>query len=106
MIQDRSLDPVYASDRTYKEGELPPLSLEKFVSPGFFKTMGIPLIAGRDMTWQEELEKRPVAHCLGKSGPQVLGLAGRCHRETGTRRLQPIHGTKSLEWRVMCTITA
>jgi predicted permease len=60
MIQDHPLDPVYASDRTYREGELPPLSMEKFVSPGFFKTMGIPLIAGRDMTWQEELEKRPV----------------------------------------------
>src|SRR5436189_429041 len=42
MIQDRSLDPVYASDHTYKEGEMPPLSMEKFVSPGFFKTMGIP----------------------------------------------------------------
>jgi len=60
MIANPSFDPVYASDRTYKEGELPPLSLEKFVSPGFFKTMGIPLVAGRDMTWQEELEKRPV----------------------------------------------
>lgn len=60
MIQDHPLDPIYASDRTYKERELPTLSMEKFVSPGFFKTMGIPLIAGRDMTWQEELEKRPV----------------------------------------------
>jgi predicted permease len=60
MIQDRSLDPVYASDHTYKEGEMPPLSLEKFVSPGFFKTMGVPVVAGRDITWQEELEKRPV----------------------------------------------
>ena len=40
---------------------MPPLSVEKFVSPGFFKTMGVPLVAGRDMTWQEELEKRPVA---------------------------------------------
>ncbi|HWF90871.1 MAG TPA: ABC transporter permease [Terriglobales bacterium] len=60
MIQDRSLDPVYASDHSYKEGDLPPLSMERFISPGFFKTMGIPLIAGRDMTWDEELEKRPV----------------------------------------------
>jgi predicted permease len=60
MIPNPALDPVYASDRTYKEGELPPLSLEKFVSPGFFKTMGVPLVAGRDITWQEELEKRPV----------------------------------------------
>jgi predicted permease len=61
MIPDRPLDPLYASDRSYKEGDLPPLSMEKFISPGFFKTMGIPLIAGRDMTWQDELEKRPVA---------------------------------------------
>ena len=60
MIPNPSLDPVYASDHTYKEGTMPPLSLETFVSPGFFKTMGIPLIAGRDTTWQEELEKRPV----------------------------------------------
>ena len=60
MIPNQSIDPVYASDHTYKEGDLPPLSLEKFVSPGFFKTMGVPLIAGRDITWQEELEKRPV----------------------------------------------
>jgi predicted permease len=61
MIENRNLNPVYASDRAYKEGELPPLSLHKFVSPNFFTTMGIPLIAGRDITWQEELGKRPVA---------------------------------------------
>lgn len=58
MIPNPALDPVYASDHTYKEGQLPPLSLEKFVSPGFFQTMGVPLVAGRDITWQEELEKR------------------------------------------------
>jgi len=60
MLANQSFDPVYASDHAYKEGDLPPLSLEKFVSPGFFKTMGIPLVAGRDMTWDEELGKRPV----------------------------------------------
>ena len=60
MIPNPALDRVYASDHTYKEGQLPPLSLEKFVSPGFFRTMGVPLVAGRDITWQEELEKRPV----------------------------------------------
>jgi predicted permease len=60
MLPNPSLDPLYASDHAYKEGDLPPLSVEKFVSPGFFKTMGVPVVAGRDITWQEELEKRPV----------------------------------------------
>ena len=33
----------------------------KLVSPGFFVTMGMPLIAGRDLTWSDNYEKRPVA---------------------------------------------
>jgi len=61
MSGNRSTDPVSSRDRTYKEGELPPLRRQKFISPGLFSTLGIPLIAGRDMTWSEEHEKRPVA---------------------------------------------
>ncbi len=61
MSENRAFDPVFASDHAYKAGEIAPLSLGKFVSPGFFATMGIPLVAGRDITWPEELEKRPVA---------------------------------------------
>jgi predicted permease len=61
MSGNSSFDPVYSSDRTYKEGELAPLRRQKFISPGFFSTMGIPLMAGRDLTWTEEIEKRPLA---------------------------------------------
>ena len=56
-----SFDPVYAKDRFYKEGELAPVRSFKFVSPGYFSTMGTPLVAGRDMTWDEEFQKRPIA---------------------------------------------
>ena len=35
-----SNDPVFAQDRTYAEGELPPLRRFKFISPGFFSTIG------------------------------------------------------------------
>jgi predicted permease len=56
-----SNDPVFAQDRTYREGELPPIRRFIFISPGYFSTMGTPLVAGRDLTWAESYEKRPVA---------------------------------------------
>ena len=56
-----SNDPVMARDRTYKEGELPPIRRFKFISPGSFAAQGTPLIAGRDLTWTEIYQKIPVA---------------------------------------------
>jgi len=56
-----SMDPVYAQDRTYAEGELAPIRRFKHVSPGFFSTLGTPMIAGRDLTWNEIYQKIPVA---------------------------------------------
>jgi hypothetical protein len=55
------IDPIFARDRTYKENQIPPVRRFKFVSPGFFATMGMPLNGGRDLTWSETYEKRPVA---------------------------------------------
>jgi predicted permease len=61
MDNRSSQDPVVARDHTYKEGQLPPLRRFKFISPGFFATMGTPLVAGRDFTWNEIYKKIPVA---------------------------------------------
>ena len=61
MSGSQRFDPVYAQDRVYKEGELAPIRRFDFVSPGYFSTMGTPLVAGRDLTWDEEFQKRPVA---------------------------------------------
>jgi len=54
-------DPIFARGHTYKQGELPPIRRFKFVSPGLLATQGTPLVAGRDLTWAETYEKRPVA---------------------------------------------
>jgi predicted permease len=54
-------DPIFVEGRTYSEGQLPPLSRFKFVSPGFLATLGTPLIAGRDLTWTDTYNKNLTA---------------------------------------------
>jgi predicted permease len=56
-----SFDPVFAEDHTYRPGELAPMRRFKWISPGFLKTMGTPLVAGRDLTWSEIYNMTPVA---------------------------------------------
>ena len=58
--QNNSTDLLYAEDHTYREGQLPPLRRYKFVAPGFFDAMGIRIVAGRDYTWSDITERRPV----------------------------------------------
>src|SRR3984957_17675168 len=56
-----SNDVLYAQDHVYGEGELPPIRRFKFISPGFFATLGTRMLAGRDLTWTDTYQKRPVA---------------------------------------------
>jgi predicted permease len=61
MDGNDSFDPIFAQDRAYAEGELPPLRRFKWISPGYFGTLGTPLVAGRDLTWTDTYQKLPVA---------------------------------------------
>jgi predicted permease len=54
-------DPIFAEDKTYEQGTLPPIRLFKFLSPGLLKTLGNTLVAGREFTWEDAYGKRPVA---------------------------------------------
>jgi predicted permease len=54
-------DPIFVEGHTYSEGQLPPLSRFKFVSPGFLRTLGTALIAGRDLTWTDTYNRSSVA---------------------------------------------
>jgi predicted permease len=53
-------DLVYARDRSYAQST-PPLRWLKFVSPGLLGAMGNRLVAGREFTWTDTHERRPVA---------------------------------------------
>jgi len=54
-------DPVFVENQTYAEGQLPPLRHFKFVSPGYLGALGTPLVAGREITWNDTYKKIPVA---------------------------------------------
>jgi predicted permease len=43
------------------DGKLPPLRSFKFYSPGLLATMGNSLLAGRDFTWSDVYDRKPVA---------------------------------------------
>jgi predicted permease len=102
---DSRFDNVFAADRTYAEGALPPLRHLVFISPGYFHTLGIPLIAGRDLSWADTYNKVPVAlisenfareywgtpaEALGKririssvdDWRQIIGVVGDVHDES------------------------
>ena len=53
-------DTVYVKERKYSPGELP-IHRFRFVAPGFFKTLGTAVVAGRDFTWGDIYNKVPLA---------------------------------------------
>jgi len=60
MDGNSSMDPVFAQDHTYAEGQLAPIRRFKFITPGFVETLGTPLVAGRQLTWTDLYQKLPV----------------------------------------------
>jgi predicted permease len=66
-------DPVFARDHNYADGSMPPLRHFKFASPGYFATMGIPILAGHDFTWEDDYQHLPVAVVSDKLARQFWG---------------------------------
>jgi predicted permease len=55
-----SNDAVYVEDAPTPEGEIPPIRRFNWVMPGYFAAAGIPVLAGRDLSWDEVREGRSV----------------------------------------------
>jgi len=100
--------PVQVEDHML-QGQLPPARRLFWISPSFFRTMGIPTVAGRDLTWDDVLNKRPLAivsenlareywhnpsDALGKqignpkAWRQIVGVVGNVY-DDGTSREAP-----------------
>lgn len=56
-----SNDPIFVEDFPRTDDSLPPLRRFKWIAPGYFGTMGNPILAGRDLTWDDVRERREVA---------------------------------------------
>jgi putative ABC transport system permease protein len=97
MDGNASFEPIFTEDRTYAEGQLPPIRRFHNVSPGFFGTIGAPLVAGRDFTWSDLENQAPMvlvsenlareywhdpSRALGKRIRVALGVA-RWHQIIG-----------------------
>jgi predicted permease len=50
---DSGWDQIYAEDKVYADGTIPPLRLYKSVSPALLQTAGTRFVAGREITWSE-----------------------------------------------------
>jgi predicted permease len=55
-----SNDPVFVADDPVPEGRLPPIRRFNFVMPGYFDAMGVAMVAGRDLDWDDIYDLRPV----------------------------------------------
>lgn len=65
-------DAVFAEDQT-PTGAIPPMRLFKYVSPGFFQTAGTRMMAGRELTWIDVYDQRPVAMVSANLARELWG---------------------------------
>ncbi len=71
---DEDWDEMFAEGKTYGSGQNP-VRMFKFISPGFFRTMGTKLTAGRDYTWTDVQEVRPVVIISENYARELWGSA-------------------------------
>jgi predicted permease len=73
MDGNYSNDPVFVEDKPGPEGQIPPLRRYKWIGPGYFATMGNPVVAGRDFTAQDLQNRTPVVIVNAALAREVWG---------------------------------
>jgi hypothetical protein len=73
----RHLDgPDLREDHAYAEGQIPKLRRFKFIAPGFLRTLGTPLVSGRDLTWSDAYDRVPVVLVAENVARELWGSPG------------------------------
>jgi putative ABC transport system permease protein len=91
-----ALSAIFVDGHTYAPGTTPPGRRMKFVSPGYFGTIGTRLIAGRDITWNDIYRRIRVAVISENFAREVWGSAADA---LGQRIREPAPGTAPPVWR-------
>jgi putative ABC transport system permease protein len=60
MDGSNSNDPIFVEDFPGPGGRIPPLRRFKWISENYFKTMGNPILAGREINWNDIYTRAPV----------------------------------------------
>jgi predicted permease len=99
MGQNHWHDLVLIEGVTYPKGKLPPLRLYKFISPGYLATLGTPVLAGRDITWDDISSHVPVAIVSENLAREISG-------DPAAALGKRIRGSAIDDWRVIIGVVA
>ncbi len=99
MGGEESNDPVYAADKSYREGTLAPLRRYKSIAPGYFATMGQRMLVGRDLTWTDIYNGGAVAIVSENTARDIWGAP---EAALGKR----IRSNKKDDWREVIGVVA
>ena len=97
-----SNDPIFAEGVDMPEGRLPPLRRFKWIGENYFRTMGNPIIAGRDITWSDVHNRRSLAIVTQNLADDLFGGAqaaiGRRIRQSPSNPWREIVGVVGNEY--------
>ncbi len=99
MDGNDSNDPIFRQDKPLPEGQMAPLRRYKWIPENFFKTMGRPLLAGRDITWADVHSMAPVAII-------TESLAREFYGDPAAAIGQRIRNTPKTDWREIVGVVA
>jgi predicted permease len=99
MDGNDSNDPIFREDQPLPDGQMAPLRRFKWIPANYFKTMGRPLLAGRDLSWADVHGMAPVAVITNTLAREFYGSA---EAAIGQR----IRNTPKAPWREIVGVVA